>query len=180
MTAPVREENPGILSLIPRLFCYGSRKGAENTTHHANTMQTRGQIMNRMACAYALAAGAGLLFGPMTANTALAEPLRASGGLQIAVAAQSSGAANSTLDVTFKGGAIHAIELYLDGGSGKQAGHPHPRRSRSHQFFAGWRHGRLASGSCQGIRRGRQLRHCYRSMESGAAERRCSGPLYRR
>ena len=71
--------------------------------------------MNRMACVYALAAGTGLLFGPMTANTALAEPLRISGGLQIAVAAQNSGGANSTLDVTFKGGAIHTIELYLDG-----------------------------------------------------------------
>ena len=71
--------------------------------------------MNRMACVYALAAGTGLLFGPMTANTALAEPLRVSGGLQIAVSAQNTGAANSTLDVTFKGGAIHAIELYLDG-----------------------------------------------------------------
>ena len=107
--------------------------------------------MNRMACVYALAAGTGLLFGPMTANTALAEPLRASGGLQIAVSAQNSGAVNSTLDVTFKGGAIHAIELYLDGALINKQGHPHPRQSRGHQFFAGRRHRRLASGSHQGV-----------------------------
>ncbi len=69
--------------------------------------------MNRMACVYALATGAGLLFGPATANTALAEPLRAAGGLQIAVAAQNSSAA--TLDVSFKDGKVDAVELYLDG-----------------------------------------------------------------
>ena len=71
--------------------------------------------MNRRACVYALATGAGLLFGPMTAEKALAEPFRASGSLQIAVAAQSASAANPTLDVTFKGGNVHSIELYLDG-----------------------------------------------------------------
>ena len=71
--------------------------------------------MNRRACVYALATGAGLLFGPMTAEKALAGPFRASSSLQIAVAAQSASAANPTLDVTFKGGNVHSIELYLDG-----------------------------------------------------------------
>ena len=71
--------------------------------------------MNRMACVLALAAGTGLLSGP-TGTVALAEPNPAAGELQIAVtASNATSEGTSTLDVTFKGGSVRAIELYLDG-----------------------------------------------------------------
>ncbi len=72
--------------------------------------------MKRMACVIALASSAGLA---AAAPSALAEPMPVmmTSGMQIAVASNgevsAEGAVN--LDVTFRGGSLHSIELFIDG-----------------------------------------------------------------
>ena len=78
--------------------------------------------MKRMACVIALATGTGIMLGS-SATSAIAEPyFAAPNGLQIALAAPtlSADATTTTLDVSFKGGKIASVELYLDGTLVKQ------------------------------------------------------------
>ena len=78
--------------------------------------------MKRMACVIALATGTGIMLGS-SATSAIAEPyFAAPNGLQIALAAPtlSADATTTTLDVSFKGGKIASVELYLDGALVKQ------------------------------------------------------------
>lgn len=72
--------------------------------------------MKRMACVIALASSAGLA---AAAPSALAEPMPVlmTSGMQIAVASNGTVSAEGTvnLDVTFRGGSPHSIELFIDG-----------------------------------------------------------------
>ncbi len=81
--------------------------------------------MKRMACALAFAAGAGLTLGGVT-TPVLAEPLGTivASGLQIAIATPdvTDAGSTTTLDVTFRGGNLRSVELFVDGGLVKRQG----------------------------------------------------------
>ncbi len=73
--------------------------------------------MKRLACAVAVVAGAGAILSG-TALTASAEPIRVAipGSLQIAIETPTTNSGSSVnLDVTFRGGDMRSIELYLNG-----------------------------------------------------------------
>jgi hypothetical protein len=73
--------------------------------------------MKRMACVIALATGTGVVLGA-TASPAHAEKTSAlASGLQLVIASPStvSGEATTYVDVSFQGGNIRSIELYVDG-----------------------------------------------------------------
>jgi LysM repeat protein len=68
--------------------------------------------MRNLAIAAALAAG-----GVLAANPAEAKPIKQSGGLQLSLQTPDASSISDrmTLDVSFRGGIIDAVELYLDG-----------------------------------------------------------------
>ena len=73
--------------------------------------------MKRLACAVAIVAGAGVVLSGTT-RVASANPIRHAipGNLQISIdAPNSTGDSSINLDVSFRGGDMRSIELFLNG-----------------------------------------------------------------